>query len=64
MIRLSVKKLKQGMIIAQSIYNNHGASYLVKGQPITNSYINSLQKLGMPTITVTSSDPSFQLAYS
>ncbi len=62
MIRLSVKKLKQGMIIAQSIYNNHGASYLVKGQPITNSYINSLQKLGIPTITVTSSDPSFQLA--
>ena len=61
MIRLSVKKLKQGMIIAQSIYNNHGASYLVKGQPITNSYINSLQKLGIPTITVTSSDPSFQL---
>lgn len=61
MIRLSVKKLKQGMIIAQSIYNNHGASYLVKGQPITDSYINSLQKLGIPTITVTSSDPSFQL---
>lgn len=61
MIRLSVNKLKQGMVVAQSIYNNHGASYLVKGQPITDSYINSLQKLGIPTITVTSSDPSFQL---
>ena len=46
MIRLSVNKLKQGMVVAQSIYNNHGASYLMKGQPITAAYINLLEKLG------------------
>lgn len=61
MIRLPVKKLKQGMIIAQSIYNNHGASYLVKGQPITNEYIKQLQKIGIPTVTVASANPNFQL---
>lgn len=47
------------MILAQSIFNHHGASYLVKGQPITQSYINQLQKIGIPTITVTSSNPNF-----
>lgn len=61
MIRLPVKKLKQGLILAQSIYNHHGASYLVKGQPITSNYIDSLQKLGIPTVTVTSSDLNFKL---
>ena len=61
MLRLPVNKLKHGMILAQSIFNHHGASYLVKGQPITQSYINQLQKIGIPTITVTSSNPNFKL---
>ena len=61
MIRLPVKNLKQGMILAQSIFNNHGGSYLVKGQPITDGYIRSLKKIGIPTVSVTSADPSFQL---
>ena len=61
MIRLPIKKLQPGMIVAQSIYNNHGASYLVKGRPITDAYIKSLQKLVIPAVTVTSSDPKFQL---
>lgn len=61
MIRLPVKKLKPGMIIAQSIYNRRGASYLVKGKPLTSEYIARLQKMNMPAVTVTSSDPRFQL---
>ncbi|MBQ1876402.1 MAG: HD-GYP domain-containing protein [Selenomonas sp.] len=61
MLRLPVKKLKQGMILAQSIFNQRGASYLVKGQPITKGYIHQLEKVGIPTVTVTTSDPDFQL---
>lgn len=61
MLRLSVKNLKQGMIIAQSIYNRHGACYLVKGQPITDEYIRQLEKIGIPTVSVTSADPNFKL---
>ena len=61
MIRLPVKKLKPGMIIAQSIYNRRGASYLVKGRPLTAEYIARLDKLQMPAVTVTSSDPNFSL---
>ncbi|MCI7331110.1 MAG: HD-GYP domain-containing protein [Selenomonadaceae bacterium] len=61
MLRLPVKKLKQGMILAQSIFNQRGASYLVKGQPITKGYIKQLEKVGIPTVTVTTSDPDFQL---
>ena len=61
MIRLPIKKLKPGMIIAQSIYNRRGASYLVKGQPLTAEYIARLEKMQMPAVTVTSSNPKFQL---
>ena len=61
MLRLSVKDLKKGMIVAQSIYNNHGGSYLVRGSAITPEYIRQLQKIGIPTVNVTSADPSFQL---
>ena len=49
------------MILAQSIFNQRGASYLVKGQPITKGYIHQLEKVGIPTVTVTTSDPDFQL---
>ena len=61
MLRLSVKDLKKGMIVAQSIYNNHGGSYLVRGSAITPEYIRQLQKIGIPTVNVTSEDPNFQL---
>ena len=56
MLRIPVKKLKKGMIVSQSIYNKHGASYLVKGQPLTEEYISKLIKIGIPTVTVTSGD--------
>lgn len=61
MLRLSVKDLKKGMIVAQSIYNNHGGSYLVRGSAITPEYIHQLRKIGIPTVNVTSADPNFQL---
>jgi len=61
MIRLPIKKLKPGMIVAQSIYNRRGASYLVKGRPLTAEYIARLEKMKMPAVTVTSSDPNFQM---
>ena len=61
MIRLPIKKLKSGMIIAQSIYNRRGASYLVKGQPITKEYIDRLAKIGIPQVAVTSTNPNFKL---
>lgn len=53
MVRLPVKRLKEGMIIAQSVYNNHGGSYLVKGNPLSTSYIDKLNKIGIPTVNVT-----------
>ena len=56
MLRIPVKKLRKGMIVSQSIYNKHGASYLVKGQPLTEEYIAKLIKIGIPTVSVTSSD--------
>ncbi|SFT75653.1 HD-GYP domain, c-di-GMP phosphodiesterase class II (or its inactivated variant) [Selenomonas sp. GACV-9] len=34
---------------------------MVKGQPITSEYIHQLEKIGIPTVTVTSSNPNFQL---
>lgn len=61
LIRLPVKKLKQGMIVAQSIFNHHGANYLVKGQPITKEYIHQLKKIGIQTVTVTSTNPNFKV---
>ena len=61
MIRVPVRKLKKGMIVAQSIFNKHGASYLVKGQPISTEYISHLENIGIPTVTVTSENPNFQL---
>lgn len=49
------------MVVSQSIYNKNGGSYLVKGQPLTLQYIQQLKKIGIPTISVTSSDPNFHL---
>lgn len=61
MIRLPIKRLKQGMVVAQSIFNKRGASYLVKGQPMTKEYIARLNKIGIPSVAVTSTDPRFNV---
>jgi HD superfamily phosphodiesterase len=62
LLRLPVKYLKKGMIVAQSIFNHFGGSYLVKGSALTPEYIRQLRKLGIPTVNVTSADPSLSVA--
>ena len=60
-LRIPIKKLKPGMIVSQSIYNKNGGSYLIKGQPLNDQYIKQLGRIGIPTVTVTSSDPNLKL---
>ncbi|MBQ9377147.1 MAG: HD-GYP domain-containing protein [Schwartzia sp.] len=61
MINLPIKKLRPGMITAQSIYNKKGGSYLTRGTPVTEQYISRLKKLGVTNITVTSVNPAFSV---
>jgi len=62
MLRLPVSKLKDGMVLGQSLFNTAGGSYLVKGQPVTIDYIRRLHQLGIQSVTVTSMDPSHKFA--
>ena len=62
MIHIPIKKLKNGMITAQSIYNPLGASYLTKGMELSPTYIERLEKAGFDGVTVTSMDPKLKLA--
>ena len=62
MIHIPIKKLKEGMITAQSIYNPLGASYLTKGVELNPKYIERLKKAGLDGVTVTSLDPKLKLA--
>ena len=62
MIHIPIKKLKEGMITAQSIYNPLGASYLTKGVELSPTYIERLKKSGLDGVTVTSLDPRLKLA--
>lgn len=62
MIHIPIKKLKEGMITAQSIYNPLGASYLTKGVELNPNYIERLKKAGFDGVTVTSMDPKLKLA--
>lgn len=62
MLRLPVSKLKDGMVLGQSLFNTAGGSYLVKGQPVTIDYIRRLHQLGIQSVTVTSMDPKHKLA--
>ena len=61
MINLPIKKLRPGMITAQSIYNKKGGSYLTRGIPMTEQYINRLRKLGITHLTVTSISPDVSI---
>ena len=54
MIDLPVKKLRPGMVTAQSIYNSSGASYLTKGMELTKDYIEKLNFLGVNDLHVMS----------
>lgn len=61
MLNIPVKKLKEGMVVSQSIYNKTGAAYLVKGNPLTGQYIQRMKNIGIPSVSVTSTDPRFKL---
>ena len=61
MINLPIKKLRAGMVTAQSIYNKKGGNYLTRGVPMTEQYINRLKKLGITHLTVTSMNPDFSV---
>ena len=58
MLRLPVSKLKDGMVLGQSLFNTAGGSYLVKGQPVTIDYIRRMQQLGIQSVTVIRSTSS------
>lgn len=62
MIRIPVKKLKEGMVTAQSIYNPLGANYLTKGKALNSKYIERLKNSGFDAVTITSMDPRLQTA--
>ena len=57
MVDLPLKRLRQGMIVAQSVYNSSGASYLSKGMSLTAKYIEKLRQLGVGGIHVVSTTP-------
>jgi len=61
MISLRTKRLREGMVTAQSIYNASGASYLTKGTPLNQQYIDRLKHIGITQVAVTSADPDVQL---
>ena len=57
MVDLPLKKLRDGMVVAQSVYNSSGASYLTKGMALTAKYIEKLRQLGVGGIHVVSTTP-------
>lgn len=57
MVDLPLKRLRQGMVVAQSVYNSSGASYLSKGMSLTTKYIEKLRQLGVGGIHVVSTMP-------
>ena len=61
MIRLKPNQLKTGMVTAQSIFNEKGAAFLVRGTPLTDRYIYRLRQLSIPELHVTSLSSNFQL---
>lgn len=61
MIRLSTQRLRDGMIMAQSIYNRKGASFLTRGTVLNQQYIQQLKQIGVTHVNVTSMDADIQL---
>jgi putative nucleotidyltransferase with HDIG domain len=61
MIKLTIKKLRKGMITAQSIYNAKGASFLTKGTLLNEQYITRLRKLGVTHLIVSSLSPDCRI---
>ena len=61
MLAIPVKKLREGMVVAQSIYSKAGAALLVKGKQLKHQYIHQMKKIGIPSISVTAVDPHFHV---
>ena len=61
MLAIPVKKLREGMVVAQSIYSKAGAAFIVKGRQLSRQYINRMKKIGIPSISVTTADPNFNV---
>ncbi len=61
MIKLQLRRLRPGMVPVQSIYNSSGARYLVKGTPLTESYIQKLKQVGIDSIYVMSTNPDIEV---
>ena len=61
MIKLQTRNLRPGMVPVQSVYNAKGASYLVKGIPLTEQYIQRLRQLGIRELYVTSTMPELPI---
>ena len=61
LLSIPVKSLREGMVVGQSIYSKAGAAYLVKGKPLTNQYIKQMKKIGIPSISVSTVDPRFEV---
>ena len=61
MIELATKRLKPGMVAAQSVFNSSGANYITRGVTLTQQYIDRLRQLGVEGIHVTSTDAQAQL---
>ena len=61
MLSIPVKKLREGMVIAQSIYSKTGLPFLVKGKALTLQYINRLKKIGIHAVSVITADPTFDV---
>lgn len=61
MHKLSIKYLRPGMIISQSIYHYNGTFLLTKGTCLTENYIQRLKYLGIASIYVTSANTTLKI---
>ena len=61
MIDLPLKRLKKGMVMAQSVFNSSGGTYLSKGMRLTAAYIEKLRQLGIDNIHVLSTSTDVTL---
>lgn len=61
MIELATKRLRPGMVAAQTVFNSSGANYITRGTMLTQQYIDRLRLLGVAGIHVTSTDTNAPL---
>ncbi len=64
MQKISIGNLKIGMKIARSIYDSDGQLLLSKGMLLTDTYINRLAELQIPSVYIDRNLPHFNINYS